>query len=397
MSSLALTLAKLRAEGRLPKSPCAQIDQLKKVEDGAREKRVKVEKSAKKGRAKALSKLTAEVKHKVEVIDETYGKPGKPTKCGVAKKASRKAKVADSPELRRGTKAEQKEHGHGKKDARQIAADHLAEDPHFYDTKPKAAKAKPAKKVAKKATAKKAPKKASKRGASKMSADAKKAKAVAKKEATAAKKKVRDDAAAAKRNAKKQAKAAAHRPQYAGETPRQAEPKAPKKPKAARVPKPKAEKPAKVPKAPKQPRAKKATVRRDLSLPKPREQVFVADSGAANDAVDPNKDALAMKGLQDMVNQLMATHGGEAVESLPAKPRPKAGYVYVWDKGDLFSDSENVLMTDRDFVGARYDGRAFFDDSMFNTWQLKDGRLIAQVELDEPRRSARTRGGGAAR
>ena len=46
MSSLALTLAKLRAEGRLPKSPCAQIDKLKKVEDGAREKRVKVEKSA---------------------------------------------------------------------------------------------------------------------------------------------------------------------------------------------------------------------------------------------------------------------------------------------------------------------------------------------------------------
>lgn len=391
MSSLALTLAKLRAEGRLPKSPCAQIDQLKKVEDGAREKRVKVEKSAKKGRAKALSKLTAEVKHKVEVIDETYGKPGKPTKCGVAKKASRKAKVADSPELRRGTKAEQKEHGHGKKDARQIAADHLAEDPHFYDVKPKAAKAKPAKKVAKKATAKKAPKKASKRGASKMSADAKKAKAVAKKEATAAKKKVRDDAAAAKRNAKKQAKAAAHRPQYAGETPRQAEPKAPKKPKAARVPKPKAEKPAKVPKAPKQPRAKKATVRRDLSLPKPREQVFVADSGAANDAVDADKDAIALANLEAMTKRMLAQFGGEAVESLPAKPRPKAGYVYIWGDDESFASSDTDSMSDRHFVGARYTGQLAGDGSLFNTWKLKDGRNIAQTALGEPRRSARAR------
>lgn len=384
MSSLALTLAKLRAEGRLPKSPCAQIDKLKKVEDGAREKRVKVEKSAKKGRAKALSKLTKEVKHKVEVIDETYGKPGKPTKCGVAKKASRKAKVADSPELRRGTKAEQKEHGHGKKDARQIAADHLAEDPHFYDVKPKAVKAKPAKKVAKKATAKKAPKKASKRGASKkMSADAKK-------EATAAKKKARDDAAAAKRNAKKQAKAAAHRPAVAAAKPAPA-PK-PKKPKAVRVPKPKAEKSAKVPKAPKQPRAKKATMRRDLSLPKPREQVFVADSGAANDAVDADKDALAMKGLQDMVSQLMATHGGEAVESMPsAKPKPKAGYVYIWGDDESFSESDTDSMSDRHFVGARYTGQLAGDGSLFNTWKLKDGRNIAQTALGEPRRSARAR------
>ena len=308
MSSLALTLARLRAEGRLPKSPCAQIDKLKKVEDGAREKRVKVEKSAKKGRAKALSRLTAEVKHKVEVIDETYGKPGKPTKCGVAKKASRKAKVADSPELRRGTKAEQKEHGHGKKDARQIAADHLAEDPHYYDVKPKAVKAKPAKKVAKKAAAKKAPKKASKRGASKkMSADAKKAKAVARKEATAAKKKARDDAAAAKRSAKKQAKAAAHRPAAAADKPTPA-------------PKPKAEKPAKVPKAPKQPRAKKATVRRDLSLSRPREQVFVADSGAANDAVDADKDAKALAALEAMTKKLMTQYGGDTVESMPRRP-----------------------------------------------------------------------------
>lgn len=388
MSSLALTLAKLRAEGRLPKSPCAQIDQLKKVEDGAREKRVKVEKSAKKGRAKALSKLTAEVKHKVEVIDETYGKPGKPTKCGVAKKASRKAKVADSPELRRGTKAEQKEHGHGKKDARQIAADHLAEDPHFYDVKPKA-KAKPAKRAAKKATVKTAPKKASKRGASKkMSADAKKAKAAAKREATAAKKRARDDAAAAKRNAKKQAKAAAHRPVAAAKpTPA---PK-PKKPKAVRVPKPKAEKPAKVPKAPKQPRAKKATVRRDLSLPKPREQVFVADSGAANDAVDADKDAKAMAALEAMTRRMMAQFGGEDVESLPAKPRPKAGYVYVWGDDESFSSSDTDSMSDRHFVGARYTGQLAGDGSLFNTWKLKDGRNIAQTALGEPRRSARAR------
>lgn len=384
MSSLALTLAKLRAEGRLPKSPCAQIDKLKKVEEGAREKRVKVEKSAKKGRAKALSKLTAEVKHKVEVIDETYGKPGKPTKCGVAKKASRKAKVADSPELRRGTKAEQKEHGHGKKDARQIAADHLAEDPHFYDVKPKAAKAKPAKRAAKKATAKKA----SKRGASKkVSADARKAKAAAKKEATAARKKARDDAAAAKRNAKKQAKAAAHRPAVAAAKPSPA----PKKPKSVRVPKPKAEKPAKVPKAPKQPRAKKATVRRDLSLPKPREQVFVTDSGAANDAVDADKDAIALANLEAMTKRMLAQFGGEAVESLPAKPRPKAGYVYIWGDDESFASSDTDSMSDRHFVGARYTGQLAGDGSLFNTWKLKDGRNIAQTALGEPRRSARAR------
>lgn len=389
MSSLKLLLATMRASGTLPKNPCAQIDKLDKVEKSARARRIKVEKSAKKGRAKALSKLTAEVKHKVEVIDETYGRPGKP-QCGTAKKANRKAKVADSPELRRGTKAEQKEHGHGKKDARQIAADHLAEDPHFYDVKPKVAKAKPAKKVAKKATAKKAPKKASKRGASKVSAEAKKAKAAAKKEATAARKKARDDAAAAKRNAKKQAKAAAHRPAVAAAKPAPA-PK-PKKPKAVRAPKPKAEKPVKVPRAPKQPRAKKATMRRDLSLPKPREQVFVADSGAANDVVDADKEAKALAALEAMTKRMMAQFGGDAVESMPsAKPKPKAGYVYVWNDDELFSDSESVQMTDRNFVGARYNGRAAFDGEMFDTWILKDGRNIAQTALDEPQRSARAR------
>ena len=148
MSSLNLTLAMMRASGSLPKNPCAKIDKLKAVEETAREKRVKVERSAKKQRSKAIQKLTKKVKQEIEEIDETYGKPGKPSKCSPAKKASRKARVADSPALRRGTKMEQKEHGHSKVDARQIAADHLAKDPHAYDPKPRA---KPAKKAAKKA------------------------------------------------------------------------------------------------------------------------------------------------------------------------------------------------------------------------------------------------------
>lgn len=362
MASLSLTLRMLEAQGRLPSKPCAKIAKLKSDEEGAREKRIKVERSAKKQRTKAVQRLTKKVKREIEEIDETYGKPGKTSKCSPTKK--RELAVEDSPALRRGTKAEQKEHGRGKKNARQIAADHLAEDPHAYDPKPKAAKpkkpAKPKKVKAKKVAKAKKPRAA---GVDK------KAKAAAKREATAAKKRAREEATIAKREARKQAKAAAHRPQYAGE----AEPKAakPKKAKAVRVPK--AEKPARAAKPPKQPRGKKAAG--------VREQVFVADSGAANDAVDADKDAKAMAGLEAMTKRMMAQFGGGDVESLPSKPKPKpkAGYVYVWNEGEAFSDSDNVQMTDRHFVGARYDGRAFFDDSMFNTWTLKDGRLIAQA------------------
>lgn len=341
MSSLNLTLAMMRASGSLPKNPCAKIDKLKAVEETAREKRVKVERSAKKQRSKAIQKLAKKVKQEIEEIDETYGKPGKPSKCSPAKKSSRKAKVADSPELRRGTRMEQKEHGHGKKDARQIAADHLAKDPHAYDPKPRA---KPAKKAAaKKATKKAGSKKAAKRVAKKPAvskakvatvqkaaragqsavekfqqrvieatqADVKKAKAEIKREvkqatkkaidheAKAAAKKAKAEIAAAKKAAKKAAKAAAKQVAAA------------ERPATTRLPKPK----AKMPKQPKQPRA----ARPDLPLPKAREEVFVADVPAANDAVDASKDAAAMAGFEAMIARQMADLQRGNTESMPRR------------------------------------------------------------------------------
>lgn len=331
----------MRASGSLPKNPCAKIDKLKAVEETAREKRVKVERSAKKQRSKAIQKLTKKVKQEIEEIDETYGKPGKPSKCSPAKKSSRKAKVADSPELRRGTRMEQKEHGHGKKDARQIAADHLAKDPHAYDPKPRA---KPAKKAAaKKATKKAGSKKAAKRVAKKPAvskakvatvqkaaragqsavekfqqrvieatqADVKKAKAEIKREvkqatkkaidheAKAAAKKAKAEIAAAKKAAKKAAKAAAKQVAAA------------ERPATTRLPKPKA---PKMPKQPKQPRA-----RPDLPLPKAREEVFVADVPAANDAVDASKDAAAMAGFEAMIAKQMANLQRGNTESMPRR------------------------------------------------------------------------------
>lgn len=338
MSSLNLTLAMMRASGSLPKNPCAKIDKLKAVEETAREKRVKVERSAKKQRSKAIQKLTKKVKQEIEEIDETYGKPGKPSRCSPAKKSSRKAQVADSPELRRGTRMEQKEHGHGKKDARQIAADHLAKDPHAYDPKPKA---KPAKKAAaKKATKKAGSKKAAKRvhhavakvatvqkaaraGQSAVEkfqqrvieatqADVKKAKAEIKREvkqatkkaidheAKAAAKKAKAEIAAAKKAAKKAAKAAAKQVSAA------------EKPATTRLPKPKA---PKMPKQPKQPRA----ARPDLPLPKAREEVFIADVPAANDAVDASKDAAAMAGFEAMIARTMADLQRGNTESMPRR------------------------------------------------------------------------------
>lgn len=378
MASLSLTLRMLEAQGRLPSKPCAKIAKLKSDEEGAREKRIKVERSAKKQRTKAVQRLTKKVKREIEEIDETYGKPGKTSKCSPTKK--RELAVEDSPALRRGTKAEQKEHGRGKKNARQIAADHLAEDPHAYDPKPKAAKpqqpAKPKKVKAKKVAKAKKPRAA---GVDK------KAKAAAKREATAAKKRAREEATIAKREARKQAKAAAHRPQYAGE----AEPKAakPKKVKAVRVPKPKAEKPARAAKPvkpPKQPRGKKAAG--------VREQVFVADSGAANDAVDADKDAKAMAGMEAMAKRMMAQFGGEDVESMPsAKPKPKSGYVYAWTDDESFSESDTDAMSDRDFAGARYTGTLAAEGSLFNTWKLKDGRNIAQTAIGGARSASRAR------
>lgn len=326
----------MRASGSLPKNPCAKIDKLKAVEETAREKRVKVERSAKKQRSKAIQKLTKKVKQEIEEIDETYGKPGKPSKCSPAKKSSRKAKVADSPELRRGTRMEQKEHGHGKKDARQIAADHLAKDPHAYDPKPRA---KPAKKAAKKATKKAGSKKAAKKPAVSKAkvttvqkaaragqsavekfqqrvieatqADVKKAKAEIKREvkqatkkaidheAKAAAKKAKAEIAAAKKAAKKAAKAAAKQVATA------------ERPAATRLPKPKA---PKMPKQPKQPRA-----RPDLPLPKAREEVFVADVPAANDAVNASKDAAAMAGFQAMIARTMADLQRGNTESMPRR------------------------------------------------------------------------------
>lgn len=330
----------MRASGSLPKNPCAKIDKLKAVEETAREKRVKVERSAKKQRSKAIQKLTKKVKQEIEEIDETYGKPGKPSKCSPAKKSSRKANVADSPELRRGTRMEQKEHGHGKKDARQIAADHLAKDPHAYDPKPRA---KPAKKAAKKATKKAGSKKAAKRVAKKPAvskakvatvqkaaragqsavekfqqrvieatqADVKKAKAEIKREvkqatkkaidheAKAAAKKAKAEIAAAKKAAKKAAKAAAKQVAAA------------ERPATTRLPKPKA---PKMPKQPKQPRA-----RPDLPLPKAREEVFVADVPAANDAVDASKDAAAMAGFEAMIARQMANLQRGNTESMPRR------------------------------------------------------------------------------
>lgn len=474
MSSLNLTIAMLRASGSLPKSPCAKIDKLKSVEKKAHEKRAKVAKSAKTKRSKALQRLHKKVKQEIAEIDDTYGKPGKPSKCSPTKRA---AKVPDSPELRRGTKAEQKEHGHGKKNARQIAADHLAEDPHFYDTKPKAKSTKArAKKVAKaakrgsrdtaemmrrnsgdmgdtggdrrtgdyngkKVRAKKvaAVTKAAREGQREVDAfeakaaravksDVKKAKAEIKRETAAAKKKIREDAATAKREARKQAKAAAHRPV--------AQPKPSKPAKPVRAAKP--EKP------PKQPRAKKAAMRRNL--PEPREQTFVADAPAANDAVDPAKDAAALTGLENMVARMMAAKKGGVVESMPARlskseedlvallvarniPRrearsivvksrsenydrefakltparqaeilarrptatdlanqlsrrkPKSGYVYAWTDDESFSNSDHDIMSDRDFVGARYTGTLAAEGSLFDTWKLKDGRNIAQTAI----------------
>jgi hypothetical protein len=375
MSSLNLTLAMMRASGTLPKSPCAKIDKLKSVEEGAREKRVKVERSAKKQRTKAIQKLTKQVKHEIKEIDETYGKPGKPSKCSPAKK---KERVEDSPELRRGTKAEQKEHGRGKKDARQIAADHLAEDPHAYDVKPKAKKpAKPKKPKTAKPKKVKA-KKVAKAKKPRASGVDKKTKAAAKREATAAKKRAREEATLAKREARKQAKAAAHRPQYAGETAPTSEAK-PKKVKAVRAPKPKAEKPVraavKPPKEPKQLRGKKAAAT--------REQVFVADEPAANGAVDADKDAKAMAGFEAMVARMMSGANSGVVESMPskAKPKPKPGYVYVWSDDESFSESDTDAMSERHYIGARYTGRLAGDGSMFNTWKLKDGRNIAQTAI----------------
>lgn len=313
MSSLNLTLAMMRASGSLPKNPCAKIDKLKAVEETAREKRVKVERSAKKQRSKAIQKLTKKVKQEIEEIDETYGKPGKPSKCSPAKKSSRKAKVADSPELRRGTKMEQKEHGHSKVDARQIAADHLAKDPHAYDPKPRA---KPAKKATKKvATVKKAARagqsaveKFQQRVIEATQADVKKAKAEIKREvkqatkkaidheAKAAAKKAKAELAAAKKAAKKAAKAAAKQAAAAEK----------------RLPKPKA---PKMPKQPKQPRA----ARPDLPLPKAREEVFIADVPAANDAVNASKDAAAMAGFEAMIARTMADLQRGNTESMPRR------------------------------------------------------------------------------
>lgn len=317
MSSLNLTLAMMRASGSLPKNPCAKIDKLKAVEETAREKRVKVERSAKKQRSKAIQKLTKKVKQEIEEIDETYGKPGKPSKCSPAKKSSRKAKVADSPELRRGTKMEQKEHGHSKVDARQIAADHLAKDPHAYDPKPRA---KPAKKATKKvATVKKAARagqsaveKFQQRVIEATQADVKKAKAEIKREvkqatkkaidheAKAAAKKAKAELAAAKKAAKKAAKAAAKQVSAA------------EKPATTRLPKPKA---PKMPKQPKQPRV----ARPDLPLPKAREEVFIADVPAANDAVDASKDAAAMAGFEAMIARTMADLQRGNTESMPRR------------------------------------------------------------------------------
>lgn len=289
MSSLNLLIATMQADGRLPKSPCAKIEKLKKTEKATREKRIKVEKSAKKQRSKAIEKLTAKVKREVHEIDDTYGKPGKPLKCSTpkptkaaTKKRAKRATITtkDSAALQRGIKAEQKEHGHGKKTARQIAADHLAEDPHFYAVKPPAKPAKPAKAI-------------------RISEDrkAEKAEAAAKKkaEASAAKENRRQDRAnlaAKKKAAKKQAKAGAYRPQVAPESP-------------------KAEKP---PKAPRQ----KRSPRIDLPPPQSRSEVFVADTAAT----DAAKTERAMQGFDDIVARQIArmrAANGPTVESMPRR------------------------------------------------------------------------------
>lgn len=289
MSSLNLLIATMQADGRLPKSPCAKIEKLKKTEKATREKRIKVEKSAKKQRSKAIEKLTAKVKREVHEIDDTYGKPGKPLKCSTpkptkaaTKKRAKRATITtkDSAALQRGIKAEQKEHGHGKKTARQIAADHLAEDPHFYAVKPPAKPAKLAK-------------------ATRISEDrkAEKAEAAAKKkaEASAAKENRRQDRvnlAAKKKAAKKQAKAGAYRPQVAPESP-------------------KAEKP---PKAPRQ----KRSPRIDLPPPQSRSEVFVADTAAT----DAAKTERAMQGFDDIVARQIArmrAANGPTVESMPRR------------------------------------------------------------------------------
>lgn len=290
MSSLNLLIATMQADGRLPKSPCAKIEKLKKTEKATREKRIKVEKSAKKQRSKAIEKLTAKVKREVHEIDDTYGKPGKPLKCSTpkptkaaTKKRAKRATITtkDSAALQRGIKAEQKEHGHGKKTARQIAADHLAEDPHFYAVKPPAKPAKPAKAI-------------------RISEDrkAEKAEAAAKKkaEASAAKENRRQDRAnlaAKKKAAKKQAKAGAYRPQVAPESPTRAV-------RPPKVPRGKKERPV------------------DLPPPQPRREVFVADAAAG----DAAKTERAMQGFDDIVARQIArmrAANGPTVESMPRR------------------------------------------------------------------------------
>lgn len=341
MSSLNLLIATMQADGRLPKSPCAKIEKLKKTEKATREKRIKVEKSAKKQRSKAIEKLTAKVKREVHEIDDTYGKPGRPLKCSTPKpktaakraatkaatkpvRASRKDEVLEQIEwdaaLKRGTSAEVREHGHGRKDARQIAADHLAEDPHYYD------KSKPAQRSAKQPTARAAKArtkmaiaaKAARSGQKEVAAfeekvisatksDVAKAKAQIKREVAAAEKRaVKAEAAAAKENrrqdranlaakkkaAKKQAKAGAYRPQVAPESP-------------------KAEKP---PKAPRQ----KRSPRIDLPPPQSRSEVFVADTAAT----DAAKTERAMQGFDDIVARQIArmrAANGPTVESMPRR------------------------------------------------------------------------------
>lgn len=361
MSSLNLLIATMQADGRLPKSPCAKIEKLKKTEKATREKRIKVEKSAKKQRSKAIEKLTAKVKREVHEIDDTYGKPGKPLKCSTpkptkaaTKKRAKRATITtkDSAALQRGIKAEQKEHGHGKKTARQIAADHLAEDPHFYDdsamlrrgTKVEqkgghslnkarqiaadnlgkdphfydikasrkgvpgtvydprfdnAAKAdmKRAKEEETKAKAeiKRAAAAKAKRSASEKKRLQKEIAEADKAEAAAAKKNLREDKAnlaAKKKAAKKQAKAGAYRPQVAPESP-------------------KAEKP---PKAPRQ----KRSPRIDLPPPQSRSEVFVADTAAT----DAAKTERAMQGFDDIVARQIArmrAANGPTVESMPRR------------------------------------------------------------------------------
>lgn len=334
MASLNLIIATMRADGRLPKSPCAKIEKLKQVEKATREKRVRVEQSAKKQRTKAIEKLTQKVKREVHEIDETYGKPGQPMKCAAEKVAVTAAKPAkpakakpakakraskkDSPALRQGIRVEKK-HGHGVKRARQIAVDHLAKDPHFYDKAehvPPQATAKESAARAKKVARKKlqVAGKAARSGQKEVAdfeekivkatkADVKKAKAAIKREAAAAKKAASKQAAAAKREAKKQAKAGAYRPPVEAAKP-------------ARVVKP--------PKPPKAPREKKTPPRRiDLPPPQPRDEVFVADS-----ATDAAKTAMAMQGFDDIVARQIARLRAANSPPPPVESMPRRRAMY---------------------------------------------------------------------